>query len=255
MYDPLTPHPCSCRLGIKLEELENVASISSEALAKLLQTERQRMDAFFLPMKPDTEDGGDVDRLVLFEELQPLLFDVDHNGSKKKLLLGCLHLLGAMLLLSYKKTYVFGSSLGLDVSALLCSNDHFFAGLGACADGVPVQVSSTLRSILGEAFYLCAKVLPWYQECRPCGRFVLHLLEFFSTQLFLSDIRIRHLWLKTAIEVEDIESGGSVKATKVGRRILQKYQNDLNLWTAYASLLFEQGNVKARPAPLSHPVV
>ena len=145
-------------------------------------------------------------------------------------------------------THASWSSSGLDVSSLLCSNDRFFGGLGACADGVSVQVSATLRTVLGEAFDLWHKVLPWYQECRPCGRFVLHLLEFFSIQLFPSDIRIRHLWLKTAIEVEEIESGGTIKATKVGRRILQKYQNDLNLWTAYAALLFEHGHVKVSPS-------
>ena len=79
---------------MKLEALENSTSISSQALEKFLDTELDRMKSGCLPLKPDSLHDRDLDEIVLFEELQPLLFDVECAEGKKKLLLGVLSLLG-----------------------------------------------------------------------------------------------------------------------------------------------------------------
>lgn len=82
---------------MKLEELEDITSVSQDVLNKFLRTENERTNEGCLPLKPDSLDDIDLDKLVLFEELQPLLFDLKSDQSKKKLLLGIFRLLGLLL--------------------------------------------------------------------------------------------------------------------------------------------------------------
>lgn len=83
-----------CRLGIQLNDLENIQSISQTQFEAFLRKEWERTEQGCFPIKPDSMANADLDRIVLFEELQPLLFDLHYVDSKKKLLLGILFLLG-----------------------------------------------------------------------------------------------------------------------------------------------------------------
>lgn len=83
---------------MKLEELENATSLAPSVVESFLRIEAQRTAVGYLPSKPGSSAELDVDGLVLYEELQPLQFDLRHSDSKKKLLLGALSILGIQFL-------------------------------------------------------------------------------------------------------------------------------------------------------------
>lgn len=131
--------------------------------------------------------------------------------------------------------------VGLDVSALVCSNDGLFRELQSGIDRFPFQIDSSLQRVFGSI--VATNDLSWYQLHHGRREFLLNLLEFFAVDLFQSDIRIRKLWLRLAAGMENCgESGSTIK--DVGKKILEKYKDDVNLWAAYASVLFENGYAK-----------
>lgn len=211
-------------LGLNLDELEDGTRITNETLQRFFRTEEFRTRHEIVPKRRAEYVKTDLDRVVLFEELQPLFFEVETTSSKKKLLLG-----------------VFGL-LELDITELFSSNDPFFLRLERELETTPVW----LRRGLNQWVPRVERLIPWFLQDPIRGKFVLQLLEFFSIEFFPTDLRIRKLWLHTAFEIEKTTNQKS-NFTELGKSVLKEYKNDLNLWTAFGALLTqEEGILKSR---------
>jgi len=221
---PETEQELLTELGLKLEELEDGTRITNVTLDRFFKTEEFRRRHEIVPKRHVECDINDLDRMVLFEELQPLFFEVEVISSKKKLLLGVFEL------------------LELDITDLISSNDSFFLRLEHELETTPVW----LRRGLKEWVPSVERLTPWFLQDPIRGKFVLQLLEFFSIEFFPNDLRIRKLWLQTAFEIEKT-TNPRASFTELGKSILKEYKNDLILWTAFGALLTqEEGIVKSR---------
>ena len=117
----------------------------------------------------------------------------------------------------------------------MCSNDQQFNGIRESLDGVPVHVFTELSALFSASFPHVST--SWYQLDSSHGAFLVNLLEFFATQFFQGDIRLRKLWLMTAIDVESQVCGENADPKTVCRQLLNEFKEDINLWTAYGSVL------------------
>lgn len=135
------------------------------------------------------------------------------------------------------------------MSTVACSNDDFFMSLRSEADAMPSKILDAVESITqpfpGQTSY-------WHNS--SLLGFIGNLLEFFATQLFGSDIRIRKIWFRAAIEANKQNGGDGnlgCALTQTGRMILENYKDDLLLWVAYATMLFDEDHIQVR---ITHPI-
>lgn len=122
---------------------------------------------------------------------------------------------------------------------LMNSNEDLFSEIQLNSESAPLSFFHQIRSLWEELQE--PRITIWRQLNHSHGEFAINLLQFFSTELFQSDIRIRKLWLRAAIENQEPSQENLSTIKSIGRTILKRHSDDILLWAAYASILFSDG--------------